>query len=138
MSVVVFEILMTLVMGTAAMGVGLALVGLYGLVAYDVSRRAKEIGIRRAVGASATDVLQLAIRQGVLVTLGGLVAGLPAGIAAARVLAATLPGGLGRTTTDTLAFASLVATTLAIALLAAYVPARRALAVVPIQALKAE
>jgi hypothetical protein len=136
--VVVFEILMTLVMSTAAMGVGLALVGLYGLVAYGVSRRTKEIGIRRAVGASAADVLRLAIRQGVVVTLAGLLLGLPAGIAAARVIAATLPGGLGRTATDTLAFAGLVATTLSIALLAAYVPARRALAVAPIQALRAE
>jgi ABC-type antimicrobial peptide transport system permease subunit len=136
--VVVFEILMTLLIGTAAMGVGLALVGLYGLVAYGVSRRTKEIAIRCAIGASTTEVLRLAIRQGVLVTLAGLVVGLPAGIAAARVLATTLPAGLGRTTTDTWAFAGLVATTLAIALLAAYVPARRALAVAPIHALRAE
>ena len=136
--VVVFEILMTLVMGTAAMGVGLALVGLYGLVAYGVSRRTKEIGIRRAVGASTTDVLRLAIRQGVVVTLVGLAVGLPTGIVAAKLIAATLPGGLGRTTTDVLAFTGLVVATLSIALLAAYVPARRALAVAPVQALRAE
>jgi ABC-type antimicrobial peptide transport system permease subunit len=83
-------------------------------------------------------VLRLAIRQGVVVTLVGLAVGLPVGIAAATVIAATLPGGLGRSAADTLAFAGLVATTVSVALLAAYVPARRALAVAPIQALRAE
>lgn len=136
--VVVFEILMTLVTGTAAMGIGLALVGLYGLVAYGVSRRTKEVGVRVAIGARASDVLRLVLRQGVTALLVGLAVGVPAGVLASRAIAAALPGGVGLTSADAASFFGLVITVTAVTLLAAYIPARRALRIQPTEALRCE
>jgi hypothetical protein len=136
--VVVFEILMTLVTGTAAMGVGLALVGLYGLVAYGVSRRTREVGVRVAIGARASDVLRLVLRQAVAALLVGLAVGVPAGVLASRAIAAALPGGAGLTPADAASFFALVITVTAVTLLAAYIPARRALRIQPTEALRCE
>jgi predicted permease len=135
---VVLEILMTLVTGTAVMGIGLALVGLYGLVAYGVARRTKEVGVRVAIGARTIDILRLVLRQGLTVVGVGLVLGVPSGLAASRVIAAALPGGAGLTPAAAAPFAVLILSVAAVAFLAAYVPARRALRIAPTEALRCE
>jgi predicted permease len=137
-AVVILEILMTLVTAMGAMGLGLALVGLFGLVTYGVARRTREIGIRVAIGARPRDVLRMAIAEGAAITAAGLVTGVVVGLLAGRTIAAALPGAADRNGTDLLVFAGVVCTTLAITLLAAYVPARRALRVMPTEALRCE
>ena len=136
--VVILEILMTLVSAMGAMGFGLALVGLFGLVAYGVTRRTREIGIRVAVGARPRDVLRMAMAEGAAIMAGGLVAGVGIGLLAGRALAAALPGTEGISGRDALVFGVVAFAVLAITLLAAYVPARRALRVAPTEALRSE
>src|SRR5262249_33869331 len=122
-----------------AIGLALAVVGLYGLVAYGVSRRTREIGIRIAIGAGHWDVLRMIWRQGVVLALAGLGAGLLAGVGVAAVLARVFPGGphgVGRA--DVLGFALVAGIVLAATLLAAFAPARRVLKIDPVVALKAE
>jgi ABC-type antimicrobial peptide transport system permease subunit len=136
--VVILEILMTLVSAMGAMGFGLALVGLFGLVACGVARRTREIGIRIAIGARPHDVLRMVIAEGVAITAAGLATGVVVGLLAGRTIAAALPGAADRSGTDLLVFAGVVCTTVAITLLAAYVPARRALRVMPTEALRYE
>ena len=72
----IFNVLITLVGGMGLMGLGLAIVGLYGLVAYAVSRRTREIGIRMAIGADRAVVLRMVLRQGLVLASVGLVVGL--------------------------------------------------------------
>jgi putative ABC transport system permease protein len=119
----------------AGIAVLLALVGVYGLVAFGVGQRTHEIGIRRALGATTASVLRLVIRQGLTLTIVGVVIGVAASMAATRALKGLL---WGVSPTDPVTFA-LVALVLGVAaLVACYVPARRALAVNPITALRAE
>jgi putative ABC transport system permease protein len=126
---------LTLLGAFAAIAALLALVGVYGLVAYGIGQRTHEIGIRRALGAGTGGVLRLVLRQGLILTAVGLGVGIAASLAAMRVLEGLL---WGVSPTDPVTFA-LVATGLAAAaLLACYVPARRALTVDPIIALRAE
>jgi predicted permease len=113
----------------------LTLVGVYGLVAYSVGHRTHEIGIRRALGASAGAVLSLVLRQGVILTAVGVGVGVTASLAATRILDGLL---WGVSPTDPVTFALVVAGLAVAALLACYVPARRALAINPIPALRAE
>jgi predicted lysophospholipase L1 biosynthesis ABC-type transport system permease subunit len=89
----IFNVLVTIVGGMGAMGLGLAIVGLYGLVAYAASRRTREIGIRMAIGAERGAVLRLVLRQGLGLALTGLVVGLVASIGAGRLLSAAFPNG---------------------------------------------
>jgi putative ABC transport system permease protein len=119
----------------AAIALLLAIVGIYGAVAYTVEQRTGEIGVRMALGAQATDVLRLVVKQGMNPVLIGLAIGLAATFAVGRLLTAQLyqisphnPLLLGATAT-VLAFA---------ALLACLIPARRAMLVDPIQALRTE
>jgi len=113
----------------------LALVGVYGLIAYGVGQRTNEIGIRRALGASAGSVLHLVLRQGFILTACGIGAGVATSVVATRVLEGLL---WGVSPTDPVTF-SLVAIGLGAAgLLACYVPARRALAIDPMIALRTE
>ena len=113
----------------------LALVGVYGLIAYGVGQRTNEIGIRRALGASAGSVLRLVLRQGFILTACGIGAGVATSVVATRVLEGLL---WGVSPTDPVTF-SLVAIGLGAAgLLACYVPARRALAIDPMIALRTE
>ena len=119
----------------AGIAVLLTLVGVYGLVAYGVGQRMQEIGIRRALGASAAAVLRLVLRQG-LVRIG-----IGVGLGAAGALAATrlLQGLLwGVSPTDPLTFALVTMALGLAALLACYVPARRALAINPTVALRVD
>src|SRR5262249_35868205 len=112
----------------------LAVSGVYGVMSYRVSLRTLEIGVRVALGASAGDVLQLTMGQALRLTGAGLALGAGLGIAAARGLSAAL---LGAVPFDGLTFAAATGLLAATALLAAYIPARRALGVDPARALRA-
>jgi ABC-type antimicrobial peptide transport system permease subunit len=103
------NVVITIIGAMGIMGLGLAIVGLYGLVAYAASRRIKEIGIRMAIGADQFSVLRMVLQQGLALAAGGLAAGLLASLGASRGLAAVFPGlSVGRTLAD-LAALSLVA-----------------------------
>ena len=113
----------------------LAGMGLYGVVAFWVARRTSEIALRMAIGAQPGDVLWLVMRRTVLLVAGGVAIGLVASFASARALAGLL---YGVTPADPAALALATLFLTAVAMLAAYVPARRALRVDPIVALKSE
>ena len=124
----------------AAMGVvglALAVVGLYRIVAYGVSRRTREIGIRIAIGAGHWDVLRMVWQQGALLALAGLTTGLVVSVGVARALGTVFPGGPnGDGRTDVVAFVLVAAVVLLATLLAAFVPASRAMRVDPTIALR--
>jgi len=113
----------------------LATLGMYGLMAYLVSQRTREIGIRLALGAHPTDVLKLVVGKGLVLALVGIVVG----VSAALWLTSLLEGMLfGVERTDPLAFGGVLAVTITAVLLASYVPAKRALNVPPVEALRAD
>jgi predicted permease len=113
----------------------LACTGVFGTVAYAVSRRVREIGIRVALGAAHEDIVRLMVRQGMRPVAAGIVLGV-AGAAAVSSLLANMLFGLSPH--DPVAFVAVTVLLAAIALLACYVPARRALRVEPTIALRAE
>ena len=135
-SVVILNVIVSLVAAMGMMGLALALVGLYGLVAYAAARRTKEIGIRMAIGAGRSDVIRMVLGQGAVLAVAGLGGGLLASAGVARALGAVLPGGAVGDGTDYMAFPLVAATVLAVTLLASYVPARRASRVNPTDALR--
>jgi len=135
-AVSVFNVLVTVVAGMGAMGLGLALVGLYGLVAYAASRRTREIGIRMAIGAERATVVRLVLRQGVALALVGLAIGLVVSVAAGRLLAAAIP--TGDNPRDLMAQLLVIPIVLAVTFVAAYVPAFQASRINPIEALRQE
>jgi putative ABC transport system permease protein len=118
-----------------ALALVLALSGVYGVMSYRVSLRTLEIGVRVALGASRADVLRLALGQALRLAALGLVLGAALAVGAARALSSALRGAVDF---DGGVLAVLTAVLGAAALLAAFVPARRALAVDPAQALRAE
>jgi hypothetical protein len=126
---------MLLMGGFAAVALLLAGLGLYGVVAFWVARRTSEIAVRVAIGARAGDVLWLVMRRTVLLVAGGVAIGLAASIAAARAIAGLL---YGVTPADPTALVLATLFLVLVAMLAAYLPARRALHVDPIVALRAD
>jgi putative ABC transport system permease protein len=119
----------------AVLALFLAAVGLYAVIAYLVAQRRHEIGLRIALGASSVDVLRLTVGQAFKLTLVGTAIGLAISIALARLMEAAL---LGIATSDAGVFAAFAAILMAVALLAGYVPARRATGIDPMIALRAE
>jgi predicted permease len=111
----------------------LASVGLYGVISYGVSQRTREIGIRMALGASEKDVRGMVVRQGLMLAAGGVVIGLLAAFGLARFVTSLL---FGITGADPVTFVAVAAMLLAVALLATYIPARKASRVDPVEALR--
>jgi predicted permease len=122
-----------LTLAFAAIAVALAVVGVYGVLAWAVARRTGEIGVRMALGARAADVLRLVMRDGVRMIALGLVLGTAAALALGRVLAARIPEVAAA---DSFVLAAAVLVLTVAALVASWLPARRAASVNPLQALR--
>jgi putative ABC transport system permease protein len=118
-----------------ALALALATLGLYGVMAYTVTRRRREIGVRVALGATPGDVRRLFVGEGARLSTIGLLAGLVPAIAASRFLASQL---VGVTTFDAPTFAATAALVTAISVCAAWLPARRAARIDPMAAIRTE
>ena len=125
----------SLLIGFSLVALLLAVIGIYGLVQYSVATRAKEIGIRMAVGARSADIFRLIVRDGLRLSLTGLVLGLVGALLVGRAGSSLL---YGVTATDPLTFATVPLLLTAAAIAACYFPARRATRVDPMFALRAE
>jgi putative ABC transport system permease protein len=119
----------------ASIALILGAVGIYGVLAYTVSQRTREIGIRMALGANRKDMLRLVVGQGLRLTLIGIAVGLAGSFAATRALASLL---FGVSPADLPTFAGVSLLLVAVAMLACYIPARRAMKVDPMVALRYE
>jgi ABC-type antimicrobial peptide transport system permease subunit len=116
-------------------GLTLALVGVYGVISYSTARRTHEIGIRMALGAEPHDVLRLILRQGMSLVAAGLLPGLIAAWALTHAMSRLF---VGVSATDPLTYASVTLLLATVALWACYVPARRAMRLDPMAALRYE
>ncbi|HXL21524.1 MAG TPA: ABC transporter permease [Candidatus Dormibacteraeota bacterium] len=126
----------TFLLGTfAAMALVLAAVGIFGVISYSVSCRTREIGIRVALGSSRTSILRMILRETLTLTVAGLALGVPCALVASRLAKHML---FGVSANDPATFSAVAAGLATVALLAAYVPARRAMRVDPMVALRHE
>jgi predicted permease len=127
------RLLMILLESFAGMALLLALIGLYGVIAYSVSQRTQEVGIRRALGASQGEILWLVMGQALMLMLVGIAFGLGGAFAVTRVASAVL---FHVSATDPATFAAVALLLLLVALVASYIPARRAARIDPMAALR--
>ncbi|HKQ92749.1 MAG TPA: FtsX-like permease family protein [Blastocatellia bacterium] len=111
------------------------LLGIYGVLAYFVAQRSREIGIRVALGAQTRDVMKIVMKQGMRLTFFGIGIGLIGGFALARLMKSLL---FGVSASDPLTFAAVAALLVSVAMAACYIPARRAMKVDPVVALRCE
>jgi predicted permease len=126
---------MLLLLVAAATALALGMIGIYGVLAYAVSQRTKEIGVRIALGASPDAVVRMVVHQGALLALAGIAVGVLAAWGLARYLRSLL---YEVSPSDPVAFAAMTVLLFVVALAASYVPARRAGRIDPVQALKVE
>jgi putative ABC transport system permease protein len=134
-SIALRRFFMLLLMVFAVVTLALAAVGIYGVMSYAVTQRTQEIGIRMALGASASDVLKLVVRSGIVLAVTGVAVGLIAALALTRLLQSIL---FGVTPTDALTFTVGALGLVVVAVVACYIPARRATKVDPLVALRHE
>jgi predicted permease len=125
----------TLVTVFAILGLVLAAIGIYGVMAYVVSERARELGVRVALGATTRDVMRMVLAEAFALAAAGVVLGVAGAVATTRLMASML---FGVTPTDPATFVSIAAVLMAIALAGSYVPARRAARIDPIATLRSE
>jgi predicted permease len=128
-----FTLVMLGIAGAMAMALGM--IGIYGVISYTVSQRRREIGIRLALGAQRGDVLQMFLRHGAKTALVGIAIGIAATLGLTELMRSLL---FGVSAQDPLTFASVAALLIVVALLASYIPARRAMLVDPAVALRYE
>ena len=129
------KFLTTLLVAFALLGLTIASIGLYGIIAYSVSQRTGEFGVRVALGARTSDVMVLVVREGTLIAAAGVAIGIPAAYATSRTFAALL---FGVKPTDPFTYVASAIGLIVVALVACYGPARHAARVDPIVALRAE
>ncbi|QQS48644.1 MAG: ABC transporter permease [Acidobacteriota bacterium] len=125
----------TLLAAFGLLALTLAAIGIYGVMAYSVAQRTREIGIRMALGAGRGDVLRLVLRHGVLLAMVGLVIGLAVSLAVTRLMSSVL---YGVSATDLIAYGGVSIFLLVVVLIAVFIPARRASQVDPMIALRYE
>ncbi len=126
---------MLLLVAFALVALGLGAIGIYGVLAYTVGQRTREIGLRMALGATAGDVQRLVVRQGIGLAAAGALVGVAGALAATHAMRGLL---FGVGPTDPVTFAAVPLVLAAVAILASWLPARRAAGVDPMSALRAE